>query len=373
MKLAVISVSAGAGHIRAAQAFQARAAELYPKTEVKHIDLMDCVSRLFRQLYSKSYIKLIKYHPHLWGYLYDWTDKQDNDTKLNQLREKIEHLQTRKFRDALESFNPDAVICTHFLPAQLLSKMKEKNKLDIPVWVQVTDFDVHKLWIHPHMNGYFAASEEVAWRMHARGINRKNVHVTGIPVMPEFTEHWQRSEIAAEFSLDPNRFTILLAAGGAGVGNLDQLARSILTIDESLQVIVLAGKNEELLKKLNTMKASFGNRLCPMGFTKRMPELMAAADIAVTKPGGLTTSECLVMHLPMILVSPIPGQEERNSDYLLENGAAMKAYDEAGLTYRIHQLLDQPEKLRQMQDNTRRIAGQDAAGTVLSSVMHHLP
>src|SRR6266704_309779 len=168
-KIAVFSVSAGAGHVRAAQALQATAEKWYPGVEVVHIDLMELVPKLFKAIYADTYIKVVEHHPAFWGYLYDKTDREKVDSALSRLRVAVERLNTQKLTKVLRELAPDHVICTHFLPAQLLSRKVRKGTFSKPVWVQVTDFDVHALWLHDRMSGYFAANDEVAWRMAERG------------------------------------------------------------------------------------------------------------------------------------------------------------------------------------------------------------
>ncbi|HSR37017.1 MAG TPA: glycosyltransferase [Desulfurivibrionaceae bacterium] len=368
-KLAILSVSAGAGHVRAAQALQAAAEKWYPGVEAVHVDLMELVPKLFKTIYADTYIKVVERHPAFWGYLYAKTDHEQVDSALSKLRVAIERLNTQKLKEVLAAINPDHVICTHFLPAQLLARKIRKGSFTKPVWVQVTDFDVHALWLHEGISGYFAASAEVAWRMVERGIPAKNVRVTGIPIMPVFGEARDRAVCAAEFGLDPARTTLLLMAGGAGVGGIDHLAERLLQLPGDFQLIALAGKNEKLLAELKTLAAHHPGRLFPMGFTRVIERLMAASDLAITKPGGLTTSECLAVGLPMIVVSPIPGQEERNADFLLENSAALKACDAGALAWRVNRLLAEPAALARLRDNARRLGRPDAAQEVLATVL----
>ncbi len=169
-KIAIFSVSAGAGHVRAAQALQAAAEKWHPGVEAVHIDIMDLVPRLFRTVYADTYIKIVESHPALWGYLYDKAHREKADSALNRLRIAIERLNTQKLGRVLEEIAPDHVICTHFLPAQLLSRKAGRGSFRKPIWVQVTDFDLHSLWVQEHMQGYFAANDEVAWRMEDSGI-----------------------------------------------------------------------------------------------------------------------------------------------------------------------------------------------------------
>lgn len=367
--IVVISVSAGAGHVRAAQALEAAAQRWHPGVAVTHIDLMDLVPKLFRTAYADSYIKLVEHHPAFWGYLYTRTDKEKADSALNRLRIAVERLNTQKLKKALQDLDPGHVICTHFLPAQILSRKVRKGAFKRPVWVQVTDYDLHALWVHSSMSGYFAANDEVAWRMEERGIPRETIHVTGIPIMPVFGEKRSRAECAAELSLDPRKTTLLMMSGGAGVGGIDKLAERLLKLDHDFQLIALAGKNKKLLAQLSLLARRHPKRLFPLGFTRTIERVMAASDLAITKPGGLTTSECLAVGLPMIAVAPIPGQEERNADFLLENGAALKACGPAALAYRVDLLLNDPKRLAALRTSALRLAKPAAARSVLSIVL----
>ena len=368
-KIAIFSVSAGAGHIRAAQALQASAKHWYPDVETVHIDIMDLVPAVFRKVYVDSYLALVEKHPAIWGYIYNKTDREHFDSTFNRLRRVIERLATRRLKHVLEEIKPDHVICTHFLPAQLMSRKAGSGKYLGSVWIQVTDFDLHSLWVQENIRGYFVACDEVAWRLVNRGIAANQIHETGIPIMPAFGGSFDRNSCASEFGLDPTRPIVLLMSGSTGIGPCEILAEYVLDLEEDFQLIVLAGRNRKLLTSMETLAKRYPGRLFPMGFTNVIERLMAIADLAITKPGGLTTSECLAMGLPMILVSPIPGQEERNAEYLLENNVAMKAGDPIGLAWRVKLLLKGQERLAAMRDHALEIGQKDAARKVLDIVL----
>ncbi len=246
---------------------------------------------------------------------------------------------------------------------------RARGRVTSPVYVQITDFDLHGMWIVPDMAGYFAASDEVAFRARARGIAAARVHVTGIPIMPAFAAPPSRIEAAAETRLDAGRMTILLMGGGAGLGGLDDVAARLLALDADFQLIALAGRNAEMLARLEELSRRHPGRLVAQGFTNRVERLMAASDLVITKPGGLTTSECLALGLPMIVHAPIPGQEERNCDYLLEQGAALKAIDANALEYRVRELLAHPDRIATMSARARSLGHPQAAREVLAVVL----
>jgi processive 1,2-diacylglycerol beta-glucosyltransferase len=367
--LVILSVSAGAGHVRCADALRATAEARFGPINAIHVDVMQWVPKLFKKYYADSYIKLVERHPALWGYLYHRTDQQAPDSKAARLQAAFERINTRKFEANLQALDPDIVLCTHFLPPQLLARMIEKESFDKPVWVQVTDYDIHQLWIHPQMAGYCAGNEEVAFRMADRGVPADRIHVTGIPIMPAFSSPLSRTVCAKEAGLDPTKTTALIMAGGAGLGGMEALVERLVNLRGDFQLIALAGRNEAMLASLRALAARHPGKLFAQGFTTTIERLMACADLAITKPGGLSTSECLAMGLPMILVSPIPGQEERNADYLLESGAAWKAFDAAGLEFRMRALFENPAQLAQLREQSLRIARPHAARAVLELVL----
>jgi len=190
--------------------------------------------------------------------------------------------------------------------------------------------------------------------------------------MPGFGYPLERQRCAALFGLDPQRKTILMMSGGAGIGGLDKTVQRLLTLPGDFQLVALAGKNAAMLASLQELAAAHPGRLFPFGFTSQVEQLMACADLAITKPGGLTTSECLAMGVPMIIHSPIPGQEERNADYLLEQGAALKAIDLTALEYRVRQLLQQPELLQRLKQRSLALGKPDAGRSVLQTVLSKL-
>jgi processive 1,2-diacylglycerol beta-glucosyltransferase len=369
-RILLLSVSAGAGHTRAAEALRAQTQISFPANYVQHFDVMTLVPASFRALYADYYLKIVERHPSVWAYLYHASDKMPRDALFAQLRRAVERLNTRRLRETIQSFAPDHIVCTHFLPAELLAHEIRRGRKVPPVWVQVTDFDLHRLWVQAGMRGYFAASDEIAFRMIARGIPKENVAVTGIPIMPAFTQRFDRQTCAIELGIAPNKTTLLLMTGGAGIAGSESLIEKLLGLAQDFQIVALAGRNEKLLASYLAIAKNYSERLFPLGFTTTIERVMACADLAVTKPGGLTVSECLAVGLPMVLIAPIPGQEERNADYLMEHGVAVKAHDAVALEYKLRRLLAQPERLARMRDNMRGLGRPDAASSVLRHVLN---
>jgi processive 1,2-diacylglycerol beta-glucosyltransferase len=377
-KILILSVSVGHGHLRAAQGLEAGLKRWFPQHRAKHVDLMTLVPVLFRKAYKDAYLQLVQANPALWGYFYSRTDAIKKSSPLTKLQQKIESAASRDLLGIIKSFEPDAVICTHFMPMNVLTRWKGKGRVPcLPVWTCVTDFVAHRFWLLPGQSGYFTATEEDAWRMHRRGLENETIRATGIPVLPDFippeNPRQARRDAAKAFGFDPGKKTFLLMGGGAGVGDMRGMAAELLALPSDFQLVVLTGNNREMLKKLQELAAETPGRLFPLGFTNEVHILLRAADLVITKPGGLTTVECLAMGKPMLVYAPIPGQEEHNADFLLENGAALKAFDSSGLVWKIRTLLADDKRLSGLAANAAALGKPYAARDILSDVLGEAP
>jgi len=366
-RLMVLSVSAGNGHVRAADAIVAHARADYPSLTVRHHDVLKLVPRWFSKVYSDMYMALAHRLPEAWGWLYRTTDASSDKPWNVRLRRLLQAFVAKRLLTEIHRFQPDIIICTHFLPAEMLSDIRFKQKITCPLWVQVTDFDLHHIWMQPAVTGYFVANDELAYRLYAQGMPSARVVVSGIPLMPGFSSAPDRGSACAALGLDPRCTTVLLMSGGAGAGLQESLVQSLLAQHAALQVIVLTGRNQGLHDTLRTIEAFYPTRLRVIGYTNEVYRLMACADLAITKPGGLSTSECLAMGLPMLLVNPIPGQEERNAAWLIQEGAAVRADDPATLQFRLQRLLSDQPRLAAMRSRARALAKPSAANDVLQA------
>ncbi len=364
-QLLLLSVSAGAGHVRAADAIAAQATAEFPQMSARHIDMLSMVPAWFRIVYRDLYMTLSARLPEAWGWLYRQTDAPARSRITERLRRKLQTLAAARLFAEVVEFRPDAIVCTHFLPAELLAAERMAGRLPCPLWVQVTDFDLHRLWVHEGISGYFVGSEELAFRLLAQGVPRSKIVVSGIPVMPGFAAAPARAQAAAAIGVDPALTTVLMMGGGAGTGLRSDMIGVLLAQLPQLQLIVLTGRNDALRCSLQELAVAYSGRLHAFGFIDHVHLMMACADLAITKPGGLSTSECLAMGLPMLLVNPIPGQEERNAAYLMQEGVAVRADDPVTLQYRLQRLLANPQQLAVMRERALAMARPHAAGAVL--------
>src|SRR5215216_3227890 len=372
-KVLLLSASAGAGHVRAAEAIEKAFKQLDDgeSREVQHFDVLNYTNKLFRHLYSKAYIDLVNKMPEVPGWVYD---KLDKPWKNERRRLALDKLNTRPFVKLLREYKPDLIVCTHFLPAEIVSWLKAKERLASRQVIIVTDFDVHAMWLVHHYEHYFVAVEEARVYLEALGIPAAKITVSGIPIDPVFAKKKDKQDMRAKHGLAPDRTTILLSAGGFGVGSVDALVNSLLPLQHRVQIVAICGRNEELKKRLTRLagraRPDANVILKPFGYTKEMDELMTASDLVLGKPGGLTTSEALAKGLVFVIVNPIPGQEERNSDHLLEGAVAIRCNNLPTLSYKLDRLLGDPNRFATMQANSRRMGRANTAKDIVEQLLN---
>lgn len=368
-RVLVLSASVGAGHVRAAQAVEKAFQQSQSVAEIRHIDTLDFTNQLFRKLYGQLYLDLVNKMPEVLGWIYDSLDKP---WRYERRRLLLDRLNTRPFVKMLKEYQPDIVVCTHFLPSEIISWLKAKGRLSMPQSIVVTDFDVHAMWLCHHYEQYFVALDETRVHMTELGIPADKITVTGIPIDPVFALRKVKSEMRLKHGLHPDLPTLLISAGGFGVGPIEHLMISLLKLKHPAQVVALCGRSAELKARVERVVATADKSAVQVhvqGFTTEMDEYMTAADLIVGKPGGLTTSESLAKGLVFVIVNPIPGQEERNADHLLEAGAAIRCNNLPTLAYKIDALLDDPRRFRAMQAASRRLAKPHAARDIVNKML----
>ncbi len=318
---------------------------------------------LFKRLYGDLYLELVNRQPELLGWMYDALDKP---WRYQKRRLALDRLNTGPLKKLLRDHPPRLALCTHFLPAEILLHLRRKDGLQVPLGVVVTDLDAHALWLYRGVDWYFVAREETREHLARLGIAPETIHVTGIPVHPAFGAPLPRREARLALGLDPERTTILVVAGGFGVGPVESIVRETRGVRGAVQVVVVCGKNARLEQRLRELPAGAGAPLHVVGFTREMPAWMAAADLFVGKAGGLSSSEALARGLVLVIVNPIPGQEERNADHYLEEGVAIRCNNLATLAWKVSTLLEDGPRLARMRENARRLARPEAARRIVS-------
>ncbi len=298
------------------------------------------------------------------GYFYDLLDRPTASKRSHgdRLRLAAQKLNLKPFIRFLQAEPWDLVINTHFLPAEIIASLRRAQQFDVPQVTVTTDFDTHRLWVHEPCDRYFTATEEGALYLRFWGVpEHVDAIATGIPIHPDFATTKDRSTCLERQGLVGDRPVVLQLAGGFGVGPIERLYHALLHVELPIELVVVTGRNEKAREQLQALLVPPRHRVKILGFTDQIDELMGAADLVVSKPGGLTTSETLARGAVMVIVNPIPGQESRNSDFLLENGAAIKVNNTATLAHKVTALLRNSERLGRLKANATRLGRPQAA------------
>ena len=361
-RILILSASVGAGHLRAAEAVEAALKQVAPDAVVRNTDVLKLTNATFRKVYGEAYLDLVNKAPHVLGFFYDVMDRPRRPRSLrDRLRGMVEKLNLSKLCDVLECESWDVIVNTHFLPAEIISLLRKDHKIHTPQITVTTDFETHRLWVNQPTDHYCTATEEGKAYLHYWGVPLENITVTGIPIDPVFAEPKDRQAMLRSHGLVGDRPIVLQLAGGFGVGPIEKLCQSILSIQRPIELVVVTGRNAKAKQQLEAVSVPQRHRAKILGFTREMDELLCVADVAVSKPGGLTTAETLARGVAMCIVNPIPGQESRNSDFLLEQGAAIKVNNIATLPQKLEKLLGDGQQLQRLKDNARKISRPRAA------------
>ena len=329
-KIAIISVSTGSGHVRAAQAIFNVAQKFYPEIEAEHINMMDYVSATLKNSIVESYDIIAKQLPELWGFFYKKTDRPKISEYIPKFISIFHQGNTGKFFKYINQFNPDHILCTHFLPIYAIGVMQKKNNTTKSVSLLMTDYHTHFLQKSPIVSHYFVSTKKMSWKLTQKGVPAQNITISGIPIDPSFYQDKNNNELKKSYNADNGKKNILVLSGGQGLVKIDGIITTLFKTKQKINIFAVAGNNRKLKKSLEKLIPPENINLNVIGWTDKMDEYMRIADLIITKPGGLTTTECVALQKPIIAVSPIPGQEEYNAEYILENnlGVIAQSYDD---------------------------------------------
>jgi processive 1,2-diacylglycerol beta-glucosyltransferase len=365
-RVLIISTSAGTGHVRAGEALT-KVFEEHPMVgEVVHSDALDFTNKVFRDFYSKLYARLVQTAPEFLGW---WYKQSDEPWKTDGMRLMLDRLNTGPLVKFIRQFNPHITVCTHFMPAGIISHLIAKSLLDAHLSIVVTDLDFHAMWLSRVFHRYFVAIEETKVHLEELGLPKERITVSGIPIDPEFAAPIDRVATRFEYGLHPTRPTMLLSAGALGAGPAEFVVERLKNLRSKAQTIVVCGRSPETRDRVLQLVGPNNVNFKVFEYTARMPDLMKVSDLFIGKPGGLTTAEALACGLPMVIVSPIPGQEERNSDHLLEEGVAVKCNEMTTIPYKIDSLLDDPIRVEEMRRKAFALSRPDAARTIVRTLV----
>jgi processive 1,2-diacylglycerol beta-glucosyltransferase len=391
MRILVATATAGGGHLAAAAALEEAWRSHRADDVVQKVDLVKFFSPLHRKIHADGYVRLVEHAPEIWGIMFKKTDDPKLARRLNRLKRVFPSHSRDRFARCVKEFAPDAVLCTHYLPLEVLGQLRKKalrrkgprggrrlseeplltdNPSSGPLVVSiVTDFEAHALWMEACVDLYCVAAEETKARLVARGVNPDQVVPTGIPISARFSVNVDGKEVRKKLGLRDDFPVLLVLSGGFGMGPVGKILMELDRVPNEFQVLVVTGRNEELRRDLAAQDRRHPTHV--LGFASNMHELMAVADLVISKPGGLTSSEALAIGKPLMILNPIPGQEAANSDFLLERGAAAKVNRVEDLPYRLEQLIGS-KKLALMAKAARTLGKPGAAGAICEETVRRV-
>ncbi|SDF69236.1 Processive diacylglycerol beta-glucosyltransferase [Sporomusa acidovorans DSM 3132] len=351
----IISASVGDGHTQAANAIRDELICISPSADIKVVDFLDQTNSLGR-LIKEAYLKMIDFFPNVYDFLYHWSQETYSGTSIKNI---TAYLMKMKLLQLLQNYTPDLLVFTHPFPCCTAAYLRRTRQLATPLVAVTTDFSAHEMWIHAEIDQYFVANHEIKAFLAKRGISTKRIFVSGIPISPKFTNF--QSSISRKTANMP---IILIMGGGLGLGAVEETVVNLQAAKTKIHIVVVTGKNKKLQKNLLNLKAKtfLTHPLTVIGYTEHIHKLMAKSIMLMTKPGGLTCSEALAMELPILLLKPLPGQEEENADFLTRQGVALQL--SVSLTPIVEKLLQQPQILQDMQSKARALRQPDAANHV---------
>ena len=390
MKILIFYASYGGGHLNAAKSINDYIISNYPNNDVELIDCMKYVNKTIEKLTTAAYREMAKKAPWAWGKIY--SDSQKGP--LAHLSSRSNKIMAIKLLRLLREKQPDVIISTHPFGSQMCSYLKRKNKITAKIATIMTDFSPHDQWLvgHKFTDYFFVANDKMKNYLISKGLTENKISVTGIPISNRFLKTYNKKEILDTYNLSEDKFTVLFFGGGEfGLGKTKtaEIFESFVqeSLKEKIQIIAIAGKNpkmkanfEEIVSKYSvntttttttntTDTTDITNNVKILEFTNQVPELMSISDLVVTKPGGLTTSESLASHLPMLIINPIPGQEEENAEFLEDKGIAiwLRKNDDSKLI--IENLLSDNKKLNLMKENTKLLARPHSTETICKMIL----
>lgn len=341
MKVLIMSVKTGYGHHSTAQALIGCLKERGIESEM--LDTFDYINSKLCETIDKGYLFSTKNFPEVYGKAYDLLDKRVEPYERFAPISVISKLVSHKLRDYIIEYSPDVIVCTHSFACMVVTYLKGKGVITCPTIGIVTDFTVHPFWESTDMDYYVTADALLNNQMRKKGIPEEKILPFGIPINRKFINKLSKKEARTMLHIDDRR-TILVMMGSMGFGNLEKQLEAIDALDVDMQILCVCGKNEKMKREID--RKSWKKKILTYGFVDNVEILMDAADCIITKPGGLTTSELLAKRLPAVIMNPIPGQEDRNMEFLVNNGAAIAATDTFGIDEALFEIFSNSWRLR---------------------------
>lgn len=361
MNILILSASTGGGHMRASKAIESYMLKQDKDINVKIVDSLLYISPILNKTITSGYVYLATKTPKLYGKLYDLSNK---DRKFSNFVTRINNIFANKLLPLIDDFKPDVIITTHPFPTEMVSRLKLKNEINIPLICIMTDYAPHKAWLSEKVDAYIVANDDMVAKMVAQGVSEEHIYPYGIPVDEVFFEEEEKQLVLEELNLDKNLPTILMMAGSFGVANVFDIYANIIDIDLDFQIILVTGKNKKLYNQFEEVVGNSPKNTKLIYFTNEINKFMQASDIIITKPGGLTVTEALACNIPMAIFDAIPGQEEENAEFLIKHNMAVRISDGNSCREAIVRLLEDNGKLENMKEACKSFDKNDSSKNI---------
>lgn len=358
-KIIVFYAAYGGGHLSAARSIKENIETNYKDIEIKLVDFMEYANKTFNRITTKAYAEMAKKAPKTWGRLY-WKSQKGPIAHISTASNKVLSLKLNKL---LNEFNPDLIISTHPFSSQMCAYLKKHKKLDAKIATVMTDYAPHDQWLvfNKYVDYYFVSHEGMKKQLHEKGIPNEKIFTTGIPLSNKFLLKYDKKKVLESFGLSPNKKTVLFFGGGEfGLGKTQTFKtfKAFVENNNNIQIVAISGKNPKMKESFEHLVDNLEKQDCVkiLEYTDKVPELMSISDLVVTKPGGLTTTESLASGLPIVVINPIPGQEEENATYLEKNKVAIWIRKNDDIEQILKDLFSNPDKMQEMKVRARLIA-----------------
>lgn len=355
------------GHYAAAVAVEEAVRLADPAAQSMMLDSFSHANPVLSKVALRAYLTALKAAPEIWEWMYDNPEFKKRTTLIRNL---LNRGNSRKMEELLREFDPDVVVCTQAFACGVLAAWKAATGSRRPALVGVlTDFVAHRYWAHDQVDLYIAPNNPTKNTLVSQGVLPERVVVRGIPVNGRFLKAASRAEVYAPLGLKPGLPMILVMGGSLGLGPMQSVIRKLDQLPQPFYIVAVTGQNEELKERLDRRGGKLRHQTRILGFVENVHELMDAAEVVVTKPGGITTAECLVKQLPMVIINPIPGQEAKNTQFLLSHGVAVQAERATDVAKFVDEFLRKPEKLRGMRAAAAQLGRPDAAQVAAQDIL----
>lgn len=374
-KILIFYGSYGGGHLSAARSIKEYIDANYKDTETCMVDCIEYINKALNKVTTKAYSEMAKNAQWMWKRVYYGAESGP----FSKLNDKTQNLMSIKLNKILQTYKPDLIISTHPFSSHMCAILKKKKKINTKIATIITDYAPHSQWLmhSVYIDYFFVAHDGMKEDLLKRGIKEKQIKVTGIPLSNRFLAHYNKEKILSEFNLSPDKRTVLFFAGGEqglGKDRIFNMLKSIIETFPNLQVIAISGKNQKVKQQFDNLvsKTNSDETVKVLKYTNKIPELMSASDLVITKPGGLTTTESLASGLPIIVINPIPGQEEENAEFLEQKGVAIWIRKNDNIEDELYKVLNSEEKLQSMKINARLLAKKNSTKDICETLLGKL-